>query len=57
MGKECPWGTYGTEDGIEGLNNRLKKEKTLKPFPSFNDAEMEAKQAERWFPKPKGGKK
>lgn len=43
-GKKCPWGTYSAENGIEGLNDRLRKAKRLKPFPTYRDAEQEVKQ-------------
>jgi hypothetical protein len=45
--KKCPWGTYSTEDGIEGLNDRLRKAKRLKPFPTFEGVERAAKTEER----------
>jgi len=44
MGKKCPWGTYSAEDGIEGLNDKLRKGKPMKLFPTEHDAEMEVKQ-------------
>jgi hypothetical protein len=50
--KKCPCeNTFNSRGGFEGLEQGLKKGKVQKPFPSFNDAEKEAKQVPRWFPK------
>jgi hypothetical protein len=47
--KCCETNTFGGAGGFEGLERGMKKGKVGKPFPSFNDAEKEAKQADRWM--------
>ena len=39
--------TFGGKEGFEGLNDRLRKAKRLKPFPKYEDVERAAKTEER----------
>jgi hypothetical protein len=39
--------TFGGKEGFEGLNNRLRKAKRLKPFPTYEDVEKTTKTEER----------
>lgn len=48
MAKKSSQCTKQFGGSLEEIRDNLKKQKTLKLFPSFEDAENESKQAERW---------
>jgi hypothetical protein len=46
--KKCPCeNTFGGKGGFEGLYKKVSKEKTMKPFPTYEDAENEQKKVPR----------